>query len=518
MQIKYSARLLFFSILISFIPGADSQAQVTLHNPIDVAAGLQDSTFTAMVTPIFTKGTVEQVFDGTHLTEAGVSTSDSLVLTLEFNESLSLSDSKVFFWNAGNWSLETADSYDALTQRTGTYRKLVNNDPFLFFQWDSTHFELTPATIVRLTARNPQANGIFLGEWVLYTSTAISHLQILPDPVLLVPETSLSLAVKMVDFDGNAFPYTSTEYVNWSSDDRTIATVDEFGKITAYSLGKTTIHASTSKLSGSASVDVVNDFEAQNAPTLTIKVALVLQNPVIDSVRMRRINEVRGWDDPHELVSQILEDFAYSTDGVVKFQIVETHDDEGIFSRFDGELMTIDTLAYFYSTPARLNEMKRLAEIEGRVRFDYNAMIDYYDFVSKRNNGEIDEVWVYAYPFAGMYESQLVGPGAFWWNSPPLAHPGLENLLSVMGWNYERGVAEALHSFGHRAESAIWHVYGRWDLHSQYPNAWEIFTRIEREIAGKAHIGNIHFPPNGMSDYDYSNRTYVTTYADNWKR
>ena len=33
-----------------------------------------------------------------------------------------------------------------------------------------------------------------------------------------------------------------------------------------------------------------------------------------------------------------------------------------------------------------------------------------------------------------------------------------------------------------------------------------------------AHVGNIHFPPNGLSDYDYSNIRYVKCYADNWKK
>jgi hypothetical protein len=159
-----------------------------------------------------------------------------------------------------------------------------------------------------------------------------------------------------------------------------------------------------------------------------------------------------------------------------------------------------------------------MAEIEGRVKFDYNGMVDYYDFDTKRNNGTLDEIWVYTFPFGGMYESQLMGPGAFWYNSPPLDHPGLEKLLSVMGWNYERGVAEALHSFGHRAESAIRHLYGRWEVTNPDPNMWELFTRIDKVVPDGAHVGNIHFPPNGQSDYDYDNTKSVITYADNWKR
>ena len=33
----------------------------------------------------------------------------------------------------------------------------------------------------------------------------------------------------------------------------------------------------------------------------------------------------------------------------------------------------------------------------------------------------------------------------------------------------------------------------------------------------KLILGNIHFPPNGIKDYDWINKTKVTSYADAWK-
>ncbi|MBU1680267.1 MAG: T9SS type A sorting domain-containing protein, partial [Bacteroidetes bacterium] len=47
---------------------------------------------------------------------------------------------------------------------------------------------------------------------------------------------------------------------------------------------------------------------------------------------------------------------------------------------------------------------------------------------------------------------------------------------------------------------------------------WDLFTRIEKDVPGGAHVGNIHFPPNGTSDYNYGNTTLVTSYAENWYR
>ncbi len=92
-----------------------------------------------------------------------------------------------------------------------------------------------------------------------------------------------------------------------------------------------------------------------------------------------------------------------------------------------------------------------------------------------------------------------------------------------MGLNYERGVDQAFHSFGHRTESAIRYAYAKvqgrdWNSQSSDPTAWDLFTRYDKITPAKAHCGNVHFPPNATSDYNYGNTTKVTSYADNWLR
>jgi hypothetical protein len=150
--------------------------------------------------------------------------------------------------------------------------------------------------------------------------------------------------------------------------------------------------------------------------------------------------------------------------------------------------------------------------------FDYKAFEQYYNFGAKRDSGIIDEVWVYGSPYTGMWESQLMGPTGFWWNSTPITDVNFKKLLSVMGLNFERGVAEGIHSFGHRMESAVWHVYGRWNHAAPDPNDWELFTQIDKDFPGEGHVGNIHYPVNGTSDYDYDNLKNVASRADNWLR
>ncbi|MCG2715303.1 MAG: T9SS type A sorting domain-containing protein [Candidatus Marinimicrobia bacterium] len=499
-------------------------AQVLQSIPIDILSGLDDGKITATSEPSLTINTVENIFDGNPYTEAGIRDDSTASITLQFHDEVKFSKCKVFFWNDGQWSLEIANSLDDLNGKSGSYQSLVDNQDNSFFNWDSSEFSPVAAKYIRLTENNLNNIGVHFGEWELQAIVNFTSLIILPYPLKLVPNTSLQLKVEILDENGVSYPYNFPDVVHWSSSNTSIADISEMGKIHTYSLGTAVITAKTTALSGTTIVNVVPDFESVNDETLYLKVALVLQNPVIDSTNMQKIHQVWGWTDPIIYTNQLVEEFSMMSDGVVQFQIVEIHDDEGIFTRLGGELMSIDTLAYYYLTPGKLygrntpGTLQNLAESQGKVRFDYNEMIDYYDFDTKRNSGVIDEIWVYAHPFAGMYESQLVGPGAFWWNSPPLDNPNLEKLLSVMGWNYERGLDCAIHSVGHRVESAIRHVYGRWDCQNPEPTNWELFTRIDKDMPDQAHIGNIHFPPNGQSDYDYSNTRYVITYADNWKR
>jgi len=514
-----------FVIVTLFCCNFRLNAQVLMSTPIDILSGLDGGIIQASVEPSLTINTLRNVFDGNPYTEAGIQDDSTASITLQFDDERKFSKCKVFFWNDGQWSLEIANSLDDLNGKSGSYQSLVDNQDNLFFNWDSSEFIPVTAKYIRITEENLNNIGVHFGEWELQRIVNFTSLSILPNPLKLVPNTSLQLKVEILEENGVGYPYNLPDVVRWSSSNTSVADVTETGKIHTYSLGTAVITANTTApLSGTSIVNVVPDFESVNDETLYLKVALVLQDPVIDSTNMKKIHQVWGWTDPMAYADQLVEEFGQMSDGVVQFQVVEIHDDEGIFTRLEGELMNIDTLAYYYLTPGKLygrdtpGTLQNLAESQGKVSFDYNAMIDYYDLDTKRNSGAIDEVWVYAHPFAGMYESQLVGPGAFWWNSPPLDNPNLEKLLSVMGWNYERGLDCAVHSVGHRVESAIRHVYGRWDCQNPEPNNWELFTRFDKDMPGQAHIGNIHFPPNGQSDYDYSNTRYVITYADNWKR
>jgi hypothetical protein len=76
-------------------------------------------------------------------------------------------------------------------------------------------------------------------------------------------------------------------------------------------------------------------------------------------------------------------------------------------------------------------------------------------------------------------------------------------------------VGEALHSFGHRAESIMTHTYGLGSANTDHN--WNRFTRLDKDAPGLGGLGSVHVPVNGASDYDYANPQVVVSNADDWR-
>jgi hypothetical protein len=409
-----------------------------------------------------------------------------------------------------------------LVQKKGSYVSLVSERPFSFFVWDSVSFAKEEIQCLRLRAKNTTGVGVYLGEWTLEGTVTYTNFVLYPSPLIVIPGASTSLTVKIRDDRGKVSANFLTEPLDYGSADPSIARVDATGLLTGIALGSTTITVRTdgNTISGSAPVTVVQDFKSQKVAPMTVKVAVVYQDPILPS--SNRIHEEFGWRDPRVLASSLVKHFREATDSVLNFQIVEVVEATRLFTKYKGSYLTVTQYVNLLKESGWTT--LKAASDSGQLAFDYRECVKYYQFDTKRNNGEIDEVWVFAAPYLAMYESQLMGPNAFWWNSPAIKDgTALTKLLSVMGLNYERGVDQAFHSFGHRSESAMREAYRKalgkpWDPQSTNPTPWDLFTRINKDMPNLAHVGNIHFPPNGVRDYDYGNPTLVRSYADNWYR
>jgi len=147
---------------------------------------------------------------------------------------------------------------------------------------------------------------------------------------------------------------------------------------------------------------------------------------------------------------------------------------------------------------------------------DYGQIVADQRLLARVAAGEIDEVWLFATPAAGFYESIMAGPGAFWCNSSPLGGTSAAGRrFVIMGFNYERGVGEMLESFSHRVESVLEHA---WRRHRNDPrrNLWQQFIRYDKIAPGLANCGNVHFAPNSVRDYDWGNVRFVPSNCDDW--
>ncbi|MBN1542837.1 T9SS type A sorting domain-containing protein [candidate division KSB1 bacterium] len=491
-------------------------AQYDQSKIMDVVQGVEDGNMVLTVEPETELTKVLRAFDGNPYTEAIWAGTGRVTITLQLAKVVPISQMRIFWWNSGNFTLEIAETVEELDQGSGTYTRIADQQPCTFFQWDDLAFDTVLTGALRLDVV-ATGNQVIIGEWEITEQHTITSLRILPDPLLLLPETSLQMEVEKIDESGNV--YSSDQSVDdmvWSSSDPAVASVTLGGLLRGHVVGDAVVTVTWGALSTSSPVEVLEDFRPELAEPAQIKVAVVYQNPIIPSAGGIRLHQKENWYNPRALVQQIIDVFAEASQGVVQFQVVETLEDDTLFTVMNGKFVTPEEVAAYLDEP-NWQSLKD-AHNAGTLYFDYNAMLDYYDFCAKREAGLIDEVWVYAWAYAGMYESQLTGDNAFWWNSPPLRGNSCHKLLSIMGLNYERGLPEGVHSFGHRMESAIRHVYGRWDLDAENPNAWEIFTFIDKDKPELAHVGNIHFPPNGLSDYDYGNRRFVKSYADNWLR
>ena len=237
---------------------------------------------------------------------------------------------------------------------------------------------------------------------------------------------------------------------------------------------------------------------------ITRKVLAVIYNPPVRSEGGKSLIELMRWNDPGRLMTSYINDLRDCSFGYANFEVVETQVVERFPIKRDGFLYTGDDFMRHSRSHSGFHEPDAA---------DYYRILAEFDVVSKINQNNIDEVWLFGSPYAGFYESQMAGPGAFFCNSEPLAGVASSRRFVIMGFNYERGVGEMLEDMGHRAESILRQVFRR--THGD-ANLWERFCRYDRIAPGKAEVGNVHFAPNSQRDYDWGNPSVVRSRCHTW--
>ncbi|MDW8227235.1 MAG: hypothetical protein RMJ60_05500, partial [Anaerolineales bacterium] len=167
-----------------------------------------------------------------------------------------------------------------------------------------------------------------------------------------------------------------------------------------------------------------------------------------------------------------------------------------------------------YTAQEYLNVLHKIQPPHTPPMANYSAILQEHRILERVAQREIDEVWIFAFPYAGFYESAMGGKGAFWCNAHPIPDTdSCPRRFVVMGFSCERGVGEMLEAFGHRAESILEKTF------SALPperNLYRTFTLYDKIAPGQAHVGTIHYAPNSESDYDWGNPRFVRSACDDW--
>lgn len=233
------------------------------------------------------------------------------------------------------------------------------------------------------------------------------------------------------------------------------------------------------------------------------KTIIISYDPIIESENNQRLHTVMGWNDPAVLAQEFITKIKSLSGNTVQYRIVETKIIDGYPLKTDGTRYTDEE----YLSCVRSGTC-------ADVQVDYANEIREFNLCAKRNNGRIGEVWFFAGPWLGLYESRLTGPGAFLYNGPPLEGTACEKQLPMMGFNPERTVTEMLHSYSHRVEAALYETYKAKPFRE---NMWTRFTWISAAAPNGSGCGTVHFAPNAYSQYEYNNTTRtIASLCDSW--
>lgn len=237
---------------------------------------------------------------------------------------------------------------------------------------------------------------------------------------------------------------------------------------------------------------------------ITRKVMMIVFDPFVPEGGTQRLSQYLNWSDADVLANHYIQDLHTCSHGYLTYQIVEKTSVDGFPLKKDG---------FVYSVSEYLQAWQNQTGFHQPDLADYARILSDFNIVQKINSGIIDEVWLFGMPYAGFYESVMVGAGAFFVNAPPLTAAGVQRSFIIMGFNYQRGVGEMLEAFGHRAEFVLGRVFRNL---SGNANLWERFTRYDKLHPGQAECGTVHFAPNSQMDYDWGNTTFVPSRCRNW--
>ncbi len=269
----------------------------------------------------------------------------------------------------------------------------------------------------------------------------------------------------------------------------------------------------------------------------TLRILVIEYNPLLSDGR--RVSDlVNLTDSVRPAVDELIDDIRYSSHGLVNCEIAAWEREDGFpqhkvkFRLPGGESNCLDE-----ATTRKLFENgwygwwnnewfnREICPEDVGFSLDYRWMLEKHNIVERRNNDEFDMIFVVNQDPVYGFEACMLGRNAYWINGDPIeADCPLTAILNVSvsrrDANYE--------CHGHMMENIMSHVfhgdtilsgYDKDEFSGQDPekmSLWNRFVLADRNFDGLAACGNVHFSPNSVADYDWSNETPVESCWRDW--
>jgi len=150
---------------------------------------------------------------------------------------------------------------------------------------------------------------------------------------------------------------------------------------------------------------------------LKVKTLVLNYDPTVQSQSNKSLHELCGWNNPRDLAQGYINDLNNCSGGNVIYEIVDWIDIDNMIPYTDGFQYSGET--FFENFQKASSERwdwwgwsgwHAHEKNQASGMADYTWIINTNNLIERINNGEIDEVLIFAQPFSGMYESIMIGP------------------------------------------------------------------------------------------------------------
>jgi hypothetical protein len=253
---------------------------------------------------------------------------------------------------------------------------------------------------------------------------------------------------------------------------------------------------------------------ARDTNVLPVRVLAVNYDPIL--ANGKRLSREMRWHDPRPMTTNLLRYLRECSGGYARYELVDFIDVNAFPLKRDG---------FRYNEESFREMWKDRKKAHKPDSVSYAAIFRENDLARRVERDDLREIWIWGAPYFGMDEyamkipgDQVLYPPDNPWFYRPYDIPDCGRTVWVMGFNYEVGEDNALHSYGHRVEGILSLTVGRgiWTEEAGETNAWNRFTRHAKDSPEDTHVGNVHYPPNATKDYDYGRTNVVMSAADDW--